>query len=112
MKPTSTNQTRCHRHAASGTGHPMPRQRNLFEPKIQVAVMTSLVLTMKKSKHKKHTKKQPRSVLAKSMRAAESLTGLPPHVIQNAKSNGCQAFKANGTVNCDELLEFVAIQPA
>jgi hypothetical protein len=63
---------------------------------------------MKKSKSKK-THEKP--ILAKTLRAAVSLTKLPAHVVQAAKSSGCQAFKPNGTVNCDELLAFVATQP-
>lgn len=59
---------------------------------------------MKKSKPKKLG-------AAKTLRAAAGRTGLPPHVIQGAKDAGCPAFRSNGTVDCDELVEFVASQP-
>jgi hypothetical protein len=62
-----------------------------------------------KKRSKGKAEKKP--ILAKTLRAAVALTKLPAHVVQAAKSAGCQAFKSNGTVNCEELLAFVATQP-
>lgn len=62
-------------------------------------------------KNRKIKKTHKKPLLAKTLKAAASLSKLPVHVIQNAKNSGCQAFKANGTVEIEELLDWVCENP-
>lgn len=48
---------------------------------------------------------------AKNMTAAANLTALKEATVQAARDAGCPAFKANGNVNCDELLRYVSEHP-
>src|SRR5437867_9796580 len=57
-------------------------------------------------KLKKHAVR--RLGVAVSMKAASAMTGLSAEVLTLAKASGCQAFKERGSVNLDELLEWVA----
>ncbi len=45
------------------------------------------------------------------MRAASAVTSLSMLVISSAKKAGCPAFLANGSVNCDILIEWLAEHP-
>lgn len=49
--------------------------------------------------------------IAKTLKAAIAMTKLPLNAVQTAKDKGCSAFRANGTVDCDELLDFVLKMP-
>lgn len=49
--------------------------------------------------------------LAKTLKAAVGLTRLPLHIVQKIKDAGCKAFKANGTVDCDALMEAASALP-
>src|SRR5688572_29801754 len=49
--------------------------------------------------------------IAATMAAAASITGLPEPVVASAKQAGCRAFKARGSVDCDELLLWLEQNP-
>lgn len=49
--------------------------------------------------------------IATTLKAACAKTGLSMHKVQIAKEAGCDAFKANGRIDCDLLLKFVDSQP-
>lgn len=68
---------------------------------------------MSRRKRKPHTTKKPKPKrrIASTMAAAAAMTKLPMGEIRRAKASGCSAFKANGRIDCDLLVEFVATMP-
>lgn len=52
-------------------------------------------------------KKKPKRRLAATMQSAVSITGLSLEVVRNSKKAGCDAFKVNGNVDCDRLIEWL-----
>lgn len=48
---------------------------------------------------------------AKNHKAAQVITKLPFYEVKRAVAEGCPAFKPNGTVDCDELVRWVADNP-
>jgi hypothetical protein len=49
--------------------------------------------------------------IATGMRAAAAKTNIPIDLIQAAKWKGCVAFRLNGTVDCDQLSDFIRADP-
>jgi hypothetical protein len=71
-----------------------------------------LHFSMKKSNNKTHRDGRRKGQrIAASMKAACSITGLAKDVVQTAKKAGCEAFLANGSVRCDDLIEWIAERP-
>jgi hypothetical protein len=61
---------------------------------------------------KKRTKKSTNKLgTATTLRACMVKTGLPLNAIKSAQAGACVAFKANGRIDCDELIEFIANHP-
>lgn len=54
--------------------------------------------------------KQPADVVL-NMTAAALKTGQRPEAIQAAKNAGCQAFKANGRIHCNDLVAWLDAHP-
>lgn len=50
----------------------------------------------------------PRLGMASNYKAASVITGLPVAAIQAAKDSGCPAWKANGRIDCDALVTWMA----
>ncbi len=48
---------------------------------------------------------------AVSMRAAVAKTGIPVEAMSIANGRGCDAFKSNGTVQCDKLIAYFRANP-
>ena len=48
---------------------------------------------------------------AKNIGAAVSITGLSETLIRLARDKGCQAIRANGNIQCDELIDYIAAKP-
>jgi hypothetical protein len=57
-------------------------------------------------------KKKTSHNIAATLEAAAAQLKISTTVLKTAKAAGCKAFRANGNVDCDKLLEDLASQPA
>ncbi len=59
----------------------------------------------------KKAKGKPGLGRANNISAAAARTGLPERVVKAAKESGCPAWRPNNTIECDELMAWVAANP-
>src|SRR5262245_30914475 len=59
----------------------------------------------------KAAKKIQKLGTANSMKSAAAICGISRRAVQAAKNAGCPAVKPSGRVNCDALLEWLAVHP-
>jgi hypothetical protein len=69
-------------------------------------------MTRKKSKTHTVSKTEKKKLgIAKTMKAASAITGISLSRVRSAAAHGCKAFRSNGTVDCEALVDFIATMP-